>query len=113
MPIVHVVTFSFTPDEAEEVSAALAAALDEFAPRTNAIRYYHGPDVGLREGNAHYAVTAIFDDQDALLAYLGSAEHQQIIRDKITPHLQSRSAVQFDVARKRLVAWGDERPEDN
>lgn len=103
MPVVHVVTFTFAPDNADDVASALGAALDEFAPRTKAIRYYHGPDLRIRDGNAHYAVTAIFEDQDAFQDYVASPEHQQLIRDKVTPHLQSRSAVQFHIAHNNLV----------
>jgi Stress responsive A/B Barrel Domain len=97
MPVMHVVTFTFAPEAAEEVMVELAAALDDLAPRTKAIRYRHGPDIGVRDGNAHYAVTALFEDRNAFQDYIADPEHQQIIREKITPHLRSRSAVQFDV----------------
>ncbi|MGV0037061.1 Dabb family protein [Mycobacterium colombiense] len=102
MAVMHVVTFTFAADIVDEVTSALAAALDDLVPRTKAIRYFHGPDIGIRDGNAHYAVTAIFGNQRAFLDYLASPEHQQIIHDRITPHLQSRSAVQFHVPLNRF-----------
>jgi hypothetical protein len=97
MPVMHVVTFTFASDVADAVMSELGAALDNFVPRTKAIRYYHGPDIGVRDGNAHYAVVAVFDDPHAFQNYIAHPEHLQIIQDKIAPHLRSRSAVQFEV----------------
>jgi Stress responsive A/B Barrel Domain len=97
MPVMHVVTFTFASDVADAVMSELGAALDDLAPRTKAIRYYHGPDIGVRDGNAHYAVTAVFENRHEFLDYIADPEHQQIIREKITRHLRYRSAVQFDV----------------
>lgn len=99
MPIVHTVTFTFAPDVDNEVVPALSAALNDLAPHSKAIRYYHGADIGVRDGNAHYAVTAIFEDQQTFEDYLASPEHQQVIRDRIKPYVVSRSAVQFHVDR--------------
>jgi hypothetical protein len=107
MPVIHVVTFTFAPGVADEAMADLGAALDDFAPRTGAIRYYHGPDIGMRDGNAHYAVTAVFEGRNAFLDYISDPEHLRIIRDKVAPHLRSRSAVQFDVAPDGFNAPGD------
>ena len=102
MPLIHVVTFTFAADILDEVTGSLAAALDAVAPRTKAISYHHGADLGIRDGNAHYAVTAIFADQHAFQAYMASPQHQEIIRDLVTPYLRSRSAVQFHVAPDRV-----------
>ena len=104
MPVVHVVTFTFAADILEEVTGALSAALDDLAPNTNAQFYQHGPDIGIRNGNAHYAVTAIFADRYAFQTYVDSAEHQQLIRDHVKPYLQSRSAVQYELAPDQLSA---------
>ncbi len=98
MPVVHVVTFTFAADNLEQVTDTLSAALDALAPKANALFYQRGPDIGIRDGNAHYAVTAIFADRHIFQAYVDSAEHQQLIRDHVKPYLQSRSAVQYDIA---------------
>lgn len=102
MALMHVVAFTFTADIVDEVTAALAAALDDFAPRTDAIHYHHGTDLGIRDGNAHYAVVAMFENRRAFEDYLAHPEHQQIIQDKIAPYVRSRSAVQFDVPHNRF-----------
>jgi len=43
MPIIHVVTLTFTPDVDDAVIANLSAALDELAPRSGAIAYRTAP----------------------------------------------------------------------
>ncbi|MEE2058077.1 Dabb family protein [Rhodococcus artemisiae] len=53
--------------------------------------------MGVRPGNADYAVSAVFTDHDALTAYMASPEHQRIVTELIEPHLQDKSSVQFPV----------------
>jgi Stress responsive A/B Barrel Domain len=95
MPVMHVVTFTFHPGAADTVIGDLAAALDEFAPQSKAVWYQHGRDMRLREANADYAVAAVFADAATFQAYMASPQHQRIISELLTPHLQARSAVQF------------------
>lgn len=97
MPVGHVVTFTFKPDTPDKAIAALSAGLDELASEIVALSYHHGPDLSLRRGNSDYAVTAIFGDEAAFAAYIGSQTHLRIVDTLLTPHLQSRSAVQFAV----------------
>ena len=82
----------------------LAAALDELGPQSNAIAFQHGPDLHIRDGNADYAINAVFTDDETFLAYMASAQHQRIISDLVTPHLRARSAVQFGGTDCRLAA---------
>jgi hypothetical protein len=95
MTVVHIVTLTFRPETAESVVWKLAAALDELGPQSNAIRFQHGFDLRIREGNADYAINAVVADEVTFLAYMASPQHQRIISDLVTPHLQARSAVQF------------------
>jgi hypothetical protein len=95
MAVVHVVTLTFQPDTGESVVSELAAALDELRPHSNAVVFQHGPDLHIRDGNADYAINAVFIDEEAFLAYMASPQHQRIISDLVIPHLQARSAVQF------------------
>lgn len=96
MPVCHLVTFTFKAGTSGDAIAQLAAALDDLAVRSGAVNYRHGRDLQFREGNADYAVTAVFENQQACTAYLKSPEHLRIVAELLTPHLQSRSAVQFD-----------------
>jgi quinol monooxygenase YgiN len=98
MSVVHVVTFTFHPDAADTVVDELAAALDDIAPQSKALWYRHGRNLRVREGNADYAVTAVFRDAEAFRAYMASPQHQRIISELVRPHLQARSAVQFVVS---------------
>lgn len=95
MPVVHVVTFTFNPAVADDVIADLTPALDDLAAQSKALWYQHGPDLGVREGNADYAVTAVFPDEEAFRAYMTAPQHQRVINELVRPHLQARSAVQF------------------
>jgi hypothetical protein len=92
----HVVTFQLKPDapagQFDEIAAALGAlAADLPEARSFAV----GSDLGLREGNASFAVVATFDDVDAYRVYAEHPEHQRIIKELIAPHIESRQPVQF------------------
>ena len=95
MSVCHVVTFTFKPETADEAVATFAQGLDHLAERLKLNSFRHGRDLGLHNGNADYAVVAEFDDEAEFAAYLSSPSHQQLIRELLLPHLQTRSAVQF------------------
>jgi len=97
MPLCHLVTFTFKPRTPTETITELSAALDELSMRAGAISYFHGQDLKIRPRNADYAVTAIFQDDAAFSAYINSPEHLRIVHELVTPHLQSRSVVQFSI----------------
>ena len=54
-----------------------------------------GQDLGLREGNATYALTADFVDEDAYRAYDADVEHNRIRRELFAPISASISRIQF------------------
>lgn len=95
MPVVHVVALTFKTDVTDSVIADLVAELDDLGRRAQAISFQHGRDLQIREGNADYAITAVFDDEQAFGAYMADPQHQRIIRQLLTPNVQTRSAVQF------------------
>jgi Stress responsive A/B Barrel Domain len=97
MPLCHVVTFTFTPETSTEWISEFGAALDELGAQTSTVSYRHGRDAALRMGNADYCVTAIFEDDAAFTTYITSPGHLRIVKDILTPHLLSRSAVQFSI----------------
>jgi hypothetical protein len=104
--IIHVVTFQWTADTTDSAVAALSDALDRLATTIPELRgYRHGPDLGLRDGNADYAVVAVLDQPEDLKAYLDHPEHLRIVGAFVSPILRGRQAVQFtvgDVADVRL-----------
>lgn len=57
-----------------------------------------GLDLGLRDGNASYAITADFADADAYRAYDADEEHNRIRRERLAPISASIHRVQFRLA---------------
>jgi hypothetical protein len=95
----HVVCLTWTADATEADRAAVAAALARLPDQIPEIRRYRfGPDVGLADGNADFAVVADFDDADAWHRYAVHPAHQAVLAQQIRPILAARSAVQFDLA---------------
>lgn len=94
----HLAVFRFRP-------GATAAQVDELARRLRELpalvptirRYDVGADLGLRDGNADFAVVAEFDDADGFLAYVAHPAHQAVIADCIEPIVASRTSVQLAV----------------
>ncbi len=92
----HVVTFTLKPDAPADQVDQIIAALDALAPTIPEVRSLAvGRDLGLREGNASFAVTASFDDVDGFKAYADHPEHVRIVKELIGPHITSRQPVQF------------------
>ncbi len=92
----HVVTFTFRPGVTSADAFALAEELRELAETLPGLRSYAcGPDLGRREGNADFAVAAIFDTENALLNYLNHPEHKDIIARHVPAMVAERHGVQF------------------
>ncbi|MFE3798963.1 Dabb family protein [Nocardia tengchongensis] len=95
MNLAHVVAFGFRDDLPEELMAALEEGLDALSlSLLGVVSYRHGRDIGLRPGNASYAVTAVFDSEDSLAAYLEHPDHLSLV-ERLRPFVETRSAVQF------------------
>jgi len=96
--IMHIVTFSWHAGTTDDQVTELTHALDALAPLVPELRSYrHGPDMGLRESNADYAVAATLDTPEQLPDYLEHPEHVRIVRKILTPMLAHRQAVQIAV----------------
>ena len=92
----HVATFVFRDDATDEQIAAVAAGLAALPDQIPEIAEYHfGPDVGVNDGNHHYAVVADFESVDGYLAYRDHPAHQALLAERIRPILAARSTVQF------------------
>jgi stress responsive alpha/beta barrel protein len=93
----HVVMFRFADDTTDEQKEAMRAGLrrlSELIPEVRAYRF--GDDVGLRDDNFDFGVTADFDDVDSFLVYRDNPDHQKVIADLITPIIAARAAMQFE-----------------
>ncbi|WP_433505714.1 Dabb family protein [Pseudonocardia halophobica] len=78
----------------EEIEKALQALLDLRVEGVE-LRMVVGVDLGLREGNASYALTVDLDDEEAYRIYDRDAEHNRIRRELFVPISESISRIQF------------------
>jgi hypothetical protein len=93
----HVVLFRWKPEATGEQRERVATELSTLPPIVPSIRGFRlGPDAGISEGNADFAVTADFDDEAGFLAYRNDPTHRAIIAEHITPITAERTAVQFE-----------------
>ena len=94
----HVVLFTWTEDTSpqtrEETLAALRRLPEEVGGPTS---FAVGPDAGLVPGNADTALVADFPDEAAFRAYATAPRHLEVIAAHVTPHLATRTAVQYEV----------------
>jgi hypothetical protein len=94
----HVVTFRWQPGTTEEQRLQVAADLATLPPlMTGLVAFHCGPDLGLVEGTAEFAVTADFENARAYLAYRNHPEHQAVMARSINPIVAQRIAVQFEL----------------
>ncbi len=92
----HTVVFRFVEGTDPSEVEALAAALRELPDTIDGILDYRvGPDLELRDTNAHFAVVADFTDEDAFLVYSAHPDHLEVIRTHVEPIAADRHAVQF------------------
>jgi len=94
----HLVTFTWRPETTNDDVVAVIEALTSLpAQIPELVAYNFGPDLGLREGNAGFAVAAEVESREALLAYLDHPEHVRILNEFIRPLIATRQAVQIEV----------------
>ena len=92
----HVVVFCWTPEATAEQKALVATELARLPAIVPSIRsFVIGPDAGISQGNAEFAVTADFDDEAGFAAYRDDPTHREILAQHITPITATRTAVQF------------------
>jgi hypothetical protein len=92
----HVVTFQLKPDAPSDQVDRIVQALTALGATLPELRSLAvGADLGLRDGNASFAVAAQFDDVDAFKVYADHPEHVRIIKELIAPHIEARHPVQF------------------
>jgi hypothetical protein len=94
----HVATFVFSEGATDEQVAAVSEGLAGLPAQIPEIGDYHfGPDLGLNEGNHHFAVVADFASVDDYLVYRDHPAHQAVLAERIRPILASRAAVQYGI----------------
>jgi hypothetical protein len=92
----HVVVFTWKPEATPDRIAQIVAELTKLSERIPAIKGYAcGPDAGITDGNADFAVVADFDDEADFVTYRDHPEHKEIIARLIAPIIAHRAATQF------------------
>ena len=94
----HVVLFTWLPEATSEQKQRVADQLRTLPPQISGLRAYQvGPDAGIVDGNADFAVVADFDDRAGFLAYRDHPAHRAIVEQAITPITRQRMAVQYEI----------------
>ena len=94
----HVVLLTWKPDATPEQKQQVVTDLSALPALVPGIRDYRfGADAGLTAGNADFAITADFDDVDAYLVYRTHPAHVEVINQTISPILEQRVAVQYEI----------------
>ncbi len=92
----HVVLFTWLAGVTAQQVGALREALDRMAEElAHLTTLRHGPDLGIRHGNADYALVATYADKAAWDNYQMHPAHKAFVRDFITPLLAMRVTAQF------------------
>jgi hypothetical protein len=94
----HVVLFAWTPEATAEQKQQVTDDLRSLPPLMSGLRSFHvGPDAGVVDGNADFALVADFDDTASYLAYRNHPTHRAIIDQVINPIIKNRVAIQYEV----------------
>jgi len=99
MSLRHSVVLTWVDGVTAEQLTAVTTGLDRLKERIpNIERFDYGPDLGINDGNAAYAIVADFASVDDYVAYRDHPEHQQYLTEVIRPILSQRVAVQYELA---------------
>ena len=91
----HVVLMRWKPEATPAERFSVQASLSDLPGIIPEIRGYTiGSDAHVNEGNFDLVVVADFDDVEEYLVYRDHPDHQAVIRERISPILADRAAVQ-------------------
>ena len=94
----HVVVISWKPEATAQQKQQASNGLATLPPLMSGLRnYVFGPDLGINDGNADFAIVADFDDADSYLAYRDHPAHVEVVKRSIAPIAERRTAVQFEL----------------
>jgi hypothetical protein len=84
------------PQVTAEQVRRVETGLNALKPLIGELRDYQiGPDAGIIQGNADFAIVADFDDEQSYLAYRNHPAHRKVIEEAINPIARQRVAVQY------------------
>jgi Stress responsive A/B Barrel Domain len=91
----NVIAIKFKSGTTSAQADALVTAMPDFRS-DGLLRLECGLDLGLRDGNWDFALTADFTDRDAYQRYDQDPEHQRIRREIAAAIIESAVRVQFE-----------------
>lgn len=92
----HVAIFRFNPSVSENDVAGLAEDLTSLSRRLDGlVSYACGTDLGMRDGNDDFAVSAVFDSAESVRDYLNHPEHLAIVKKYVAKMVAEKHGVQF------------------
>ena len=92
----HIVLFTWNDSVPAGHADQAARELRRYAGTLGGLVSYHcGPDLGLTPGAAHFAVSAVFEDEASWHAYDTADEHNRIRREVFAPYVATRHVIQF------------------
>ncbi len=93
----HVALFRFKSEATAEQRRAVADGLRSLRDQIPELRDYRvGPDAGISDANADFAVVADFDDADGYRVYAMHPAHEAVAAAAVRPILAERTAVQYE-----------------
>jgi hypothetical protein len=94
----HIALLTFVDGTSDAQVRAVKDALATLPDLLPQLRSYAiGPDLGINEGNASFAVVAEFADAADYTAYRDDTEHRRIIAELIAPILAARTGAQYEI----------------
>ena len=94
----HIALFRLKKDAPKEATQSLESGLFQLAQViTEMSSYDYGADLGLREGKFDFGVAADFEDAASFERYVNHPEHQTFIRERLTPVVEERVSIQFEL----------------
>ena len=93
--ITHIALFSWSDAVPAGHAERCTRELRQFASTLGGlVSYTCGPDAGLTEGAADFAVVAVFEDEAAWHEYDTADEHQRIRSELFRPYITTRTVTQ-------------------
>ena len=92
----HVVLISWAPEVTADQVRRVQTELNPLKPLIGELPDYQiGPDAGIIEGNADFAVVADSDDEESYLIYRSHPAHRKVIKEAINPTARQLVAVRY------------------
>ncbi|WP_219996416.1 carboxymuconolactone decarboxylase family protein [Nocardioides humi] len=96
--LVHQAAFAWAEHAPSDISEKVRSALDDLRPHLCGVHLLtYGPDLGLNEETADFAVFGLFADEPAYRAYADHPDHRSILHDLVLPNATSRTVIQYQV----------------